>query len=174
MLCDVAFFGEVKLPQLCVDDFLTSETREALLPGFRLDAIPSTPRTVEAMLEELRGQLLPSPEHLRVTFEGETLSVKGLVSRETFLSVAPALVSLCCASAPHGGEGTLLMIGLGAATFGYSARAASGRSSVRTLTAAAVKKLRASLAVAGLRDEAPSGFEVLLGEGAGSPFTGSL
>ena len=30
MLCDVALFGEVKLPDLCIDDFLCDETREAV------------------------------------------------------------------------------------------------------------------------------------------------
>jgi hypothetical protein len=173
MPCDVALFGEVKLPTPCVDDFLCSETREAVLPGFPVDSIPATPRTVEAMLEELRSWPLLPPEYLRVTFENDTLSVKGLISRDTFLSVAPGLTSLCRAAAPHGGEGTMLMVGIGALTFGYSARAASGRSSVRTLTGSAVKKLGASPAVSGLRDDARAGIEVLLGEGAGAPFTGA-
>lgn len=173
MLCDVALFGDLKLPELCIDDFLCAQTREAVLPGFPLDAVTTLPRPVEAALEELQSWPLLPPEYLRLTFEGGKLDVRGLVSRDTFLSVAPALVSLCRTAAPHGGGGTLLMVGLEALTFGYSARCAYGRSSVRTLSTAAVKALRESPAIDGLRAAARSPLEAMLGEGAGAPFTGA-
>lgn len=173
MLCEVALIGEVKLPDLCIDDFLCAQTREAVLPGFPLDAVRELPRSVEAMLEELKSHALLPPEWLSVSFEAGALAVRGLVSRDTFLATAPALVSLCRTAAPHGGGGTVLMVGLGALTFGYSARCAFGRSSVRTLSSDAVHRLRASAAVAGLRDSARASIEAMLGDGAGAPFTGA-
>src|SRR4051794_4103445 len=105
MLCDVALFGELKLPDLCIDDFLCAQTREAVLPGFPLDAVPVPPRSVEAMLEELSTYALLPPEWLSVSFESGRLEVRGLVSRDTFLQVAPSLASLCRSAAPHGGGG---------------------------------------------------------------------
>ena len=173
MLCDVALFGEVKLPDLCIDDFLCAETRDAVLPGFPLDAVAVLPRSVEAMLEELKTHALLAPEWLSVGFEAGKLDVRGLVSRETFLQVAPALVSLTRTAAPHGGGGTVLMIGLDALTFGYSARCANGRSSVRTLSAEAVIALRRSRAIGGLKRGARASLEAMLGDGAGMPFTGA-
>ena len=173
MLCDVALFGEVKLPDLCIDEFLCSEAREVLLPGFPLDAVMAPPRSVEATLEELRTWPALAPEYLSVCFEGGKLTVRGLVSRDTFISIAPGLVSLCSTAAPHGGGGTLLMVGLGSLSFGYSARCAFGRSVVRTLDAQTVENLRGSPAVDALRDQARSSLEALLGEGAGAPFTGA-
>ncbi len=174
MLCDVALFGEVKVPDLCIDDFLCAQTREAVLPGFPLDAVTTLPRSIEAVLEELRTWPTLAPEYLSVSFESGKLDVRGLVSRDTFLAVAPGLTSLCKTAAPHGGGGTVLMVGLGPVVFGYSARCAYGRSSVRTLSAEAVHALRESPAIDALRDSARSSLEALLGEGAGAPFTGAL
>jgi hypothetical protein len=174
MLCDVALFGELKLPDLCIDDYLCADARDAVLPGFPLNALPAMPRTVEAVLEELRSWSSLPPEHLRVTFDAGQLDARGLVGRDTFLSTAPALVSLCRSAAMHGGSGTVLIVGLGELSFGYSARCALGRSSVRTLTGEAVKKLRASKAIEGLKRDARASLEALLGEGAGVPFTGAV
>jgi hypothetical protein len=173
MLCDVALFGEVKLPDLCIDDFLCAQGREAVLPGFPFDAVRELPRSVEATLEELKEHALLPPEWLKLSFECGKLEVRGLVSRDTFLTVAPGLVSLCRTAAPHGGGGTMLMVGLGALTFGYSARCAYGRSSVRTLSSEAVHLLRESVAIASLRASARASLEAMLGDGAGAPFTGA-
>jgi len=175
MLCDVALFGELKVPDLCIDSFLCAEAREAVLPGFPLDGYSPLPRSAEAVLEELRSWPLLPPEYLRLDFDACSgrLDVRGLVSRDTFLSVAPGLVSLYRTAAGHGGGGTLLMVGLAALVFGYSTRCAYGQSAVRTLSADAVNALRESPAVAVLKAQARSGLEALLGEGAGAPFTGA-
>jgi hypothetical protein len=174
MLCDVALFGEVKVPDLCIDDFLCAQVPEALLPGLPPDAITALPRSVEAALEELRAWPTPAPEYLSVAFDGGRLQVRGLVSEGTFLELAPGLAGLCGAAAAHGGGGTVLMVGLGAVSFGYSARCAFGRSSVRNLTVDAVEAVRGSPALERLRDAARSSLEALLGEGAGAPFTGAV
>ncbi len=172
MLCDVALFGELKLPDPCIDAFLCAQAREAVLPGFPLGALDPLPRSAEAVLEELRSWPLLPPEYLRLDFESGRLEVRGLVSRDTFLSVAPGLVSLYRTAAPHGAGGTLLMVGLSALVFGYSTRCAYGRSAVRTLSAEAVRSLRDSPAVGTLKEQARSPLEAMLGEGAGAPFTG--
>ncbi|MBL8956466.1 MAG: hypothetical protein JNK82_37170 [Myxococcaceae bacterium] len=172
MLCDVAIFGELKLPDLYLDSYLCAEAREAVLPGFPRDHVTVLPRSAEAVLEELKGWPLMPPEWLRLDFEAGRLDVRGLVSRDTFLSIGSSLASLYRTAAPHGGGGTLLMVGLSELVFGYSARCAWGRSVVRTLSAEAVKALRESPAVSTLKEQARSPLEALLGEGAGAPFTG--
>ncbi|MBK7859294.1 MAG: hypothetical protein IPJ65_11870 [Archangiaceae bacterium] len=163
----------MKLPQLNTDDFLCAETRDAILPGFPLEAVPTWPRSAEAVLEELRTHALLPPEWLSVTFDEGRLDARGLLSRDTFFTVAPALVSLCRAAAPYGAGGTLLMVGLGALSFGYSVRCAFGRSSVRIMSADAVNLMRESPAVEALRQSARGSLEALLGDGAGAPFTGA-
>ena len=172
MLCDVALFGEVKLPEARLDDYLCSEAREALLTGFTLAPIELA-RQTEAVLEELKGWSLLPPEWLEVSLEGSSLKVRGLVSRDTFLSIGADLASLWHSAAPFGGGGSLMMVGLDGLAFGFQIRAAFGRGSVRTLNTNAVQEVRASAAVATLRDGARWSFAAMLGEGAGAPFTGA-
>jgi hypothetical protein len=169
MLCEVALFGELRLPQSNVEAFLSSAVRAVPLPGWP-DDVSTAERPAEVVLEDLRGLPLTSPEWLDLTLEGSVLKVRALLSKDSFLAAAAELNGLCGAAAGVGGGGTLLTVGLDALNFGYSLRCAFGHATLRALSTSAIDELRRSPAVNAMLDQARSPLEALLGDGAGTPF----
>jgi hypothetical protein len=168
MLCEVALFGELRLPDVAVETFLSSPVRSLALPGW--PDTETAERSAEVVLEDLRGQALAPPEWLDITLEGCVLKVRAVLSKDTFLSIAPELNGLAGTAATFGSGGTLLTVGLGALTFGYSLRCAWGHATLRPLSTNAVRELVRSPAVTSMLDCARGPLEALLGEGAGAPF----
>jgi hypothetical protein len=172
MLCEVALFGELRLPESNLEAFLSSAIRAVPLPGWPEEQ--SAERSAEVVLEDLRGLPLAPPEWLDVSLDGAVLKVRALLSKDTFLAIAPELNGLAGVAAGHGGGGTLHTVGLDALTFGYSLRCAFGHATLRPLSAKTVRELKRSATVLAMLDQAKSPLEALLGDGAGAPFLAVL
>jgi hypothetical protein len=168
MLCEVALFGDLRLPYDNVEAFLSSLVRPMSLPGWPDE--PAVERSAEVVVEELHCLPLPPPEWLDIALDGAVLKVRALLSKDSYLSIAPALHGLCGATAGFGGGGRLFTVGLGALNFGHTLRCAFGHATLRALSDAAVGELRASHEVTSMLDQARSPLEALLGDGAGEPF----
>ena len=170
MLCDVAIYGEWAVEERSVEDFLSAEVRRTLPPGFPAESLDQPARTVEAALEELTSWQVMAPEYLSIHFEQNRFAIRALVSKETFLVLAPEIVSLCRTAAAFGGSGEMSILGIEQLRFGYAMRGSKSRFAIRTLRNEQIDEMRASDFVTQLREDSQGSMRHLLNSAATSSF----
>lgn len=162
MLCDVAMSGEWGVEDRSVEDFLSAEVRRTLPPGFPSESLDQPARAVEAVLEELTRWQVMAPEYLSIHFEQCRFTIRALVSKETFLELAPELVSLCRTAAQFGATGETSIVGLEELRFGYALRCAKSRFSIRALRSEQIDEMRTSRLVTQLREDSQASMRHVL------------